>query len=47
LRERVIAAIEEGATREEAAERHHVSLSSVERFLRLKHERGSVDPAQF
>jgi transposase len=47
LRARVIEAIEEGATREEAAERHEVSLSSVGRFLRLKRERGSVDPAQF
>ena len=47
LRERVIEAIEEGATREETAERHHVSLSSVGRFLRLKRETGSVSPAQF
>lgn len=47
LRGRVVAAIEEGATREEAAERHHVSLSSVGRFLRLKRENGSVDPAKF
>jgi transposase len=47
LRARVIEAIEEGATREEAAERHEVSLSSVGRFLRLKRERGSVSPAQF
>jgi hypothetical protein len=41
LRARVIEAIEEGATREEAAERHEVSLSSVGRFLRLKRERGA------
>ena len=47
LRERVIEAIEEGATREEAAERHHLSLSSVGRFLRLKRESGSVSPAKF
>jgi Homeodomain-like domain len=47
LRARVIEAIEEGATREEAAERHQVSLSSVGRFLRLKREKGSVSPAQF
>jgi transposase len=47
LRARVIEAIEEGATREEVAERHGVSLSSVGRFLRLKRERGSVGPAQF
>jgi transposase len=47
LRARVIEAIEEGATREEAAERHHVSLSSVGRFLRLKRDRGSVRAAKF
>lgn len=47
LRARVIEAIEEGATREEASERHHVSLSSVGRFLRLKRERGSVSAAKF
>jgi len=47
LRARVIASIEEGATREEAAERHHVSLSSVGRFLRRKRETGSVSEAQF
>ena len=40
LRARVIEAIEEGATREEAAERHEVSLSSVGRFLRLKARKG-------
>jgi transposase len=44
---RVVAAVAEGATREEAAERHDVSLSSVGRFLRLKHETGSVSPAKF
>ena len=38
---RVIVSVEEGATLEEAAERHHVSLSSVVRFLRLKRETGS------
>ena len=47
LRARVVAAIEEGATREEAAERHDVSLSSVGRFLRLKREQGSVSPSKF
>ena len=44
LRARVVEAVEEGATREEAAERHDVSLSSVGRFLRLKRETGSVRP---
>ena len=47
LRSRVIESIEEGATREEAAERHHVSLSSVGRFLRRKRETGSVSGVQF
>jgi|SRR5215208_114459 len=47
LRVRVIVAIEEGATLEEAAERHHVSLSSVGRFLRRKRETGKVNPAKF
>src|SRR5882672_11251663 len=47
LRARVIAAIEEGLTREEAAERHHVSLSSVGRFLRRQRATGSVSPAKF
>jgi len=47
LRARVVAAVEEGATREEAAERHDVSLSSVGRFLRLERETGSVSPAKF
>jgi transposase len=47
LRARVVASIEEGATRAEAAEQHHVSLSSVGRFLRRKRETGSVSPAQF
>ena len=47
LRTRVVAAIEEGATREEAAERHVVSLSSVGRFVRLKRVRGSVSPEKF
>lgn len=47
LRARVIVAVEEGATLEEAAERHHVSLSSVGRFLRRKRETGNVNPAKF
>ena len=38
LRARVTASIEEGATRPEAAEQHHVSLSSVGRFLWRKRE---------
>lgn len=47
LRTRVIEAVKEGATYEEAAERHHVSLSSVGRFLRRERETGSVSPAKF
>jgi hypothetical protein len=47
LRARVVDAVAEGATREEAADRHEVSLSSVGRFLRLKRDTGSVSPAKF
>jgi transposase len=47
LRARVVAAIEVGATRPEAAEQHEISLSSVGRYLRRKRETGSVSPAQF
>ena len=47
LRVRLVEEIEQGATREEAAERFGVSLSSVGRFLRLERETGSVSPAQF
>jgi transposase len=47
LRARVVVEIEHGATREEAAERFGVSLSSVGRFLRLERETGSVSPAKF
>jgi transposase len=47
LRVRVVETVEEGATREEAAERHGVSLSTVGRFLRRKRETGSIRPAKF
>src|SRR5215470_6113739 len=47
LRARVVEEIEQGATREEAAERFGVSLSSVGRFLRLERETGSISPAKF
>lgn len=47
LRARVVEAVEQGSTREEAAERHDVSLSSTGRFLRRKRETGSVKPAKF
>jgi transposase len=47
LRTRVVATVEAGATRLEAAEHHDISLSSVGRYLRRKRESGSVSPAQF
>ena len=47
LRARVVEEIEQGATREEAAERFGVSVSSVGRFLRLARETGSVSSAKF
>jgi transposase len=47
LRARVVEEIEQGATREEAAERFGVSLSSVGRFLRLERETDSISPAKF
>lgn len=47
LRVRLLEEIEQGATREEAAERFGVSVSSVGRFLRLERETGSVSPAKF
>ena len=47
LRARVVASIEQGATRAEAAEQHQISLSTVGRFLRRQRETGSVSPAQF
>jgi transposase len=47
LRERVVAAIEEGGTIEEVAEQYDVSVSSVVRFLRSSRETGGVTPAKF
>jgi transposase len=47
LRERVVAAIESGETREEVAERYGLSLSTVGRLIRRKRETGSVDPDKF
>ena len=38
LRERVVATVKEGAKQPEVAERFKVSLSSVERYLRLDRE---------
>ncbi len=47
LRERAIQAIESGETRESAAERFGISLSTVGRYIRLKRETGQVKPKQF
>ncbi len=38
LRERVVAAVKEGVKQPQVAERFKVSLSSVERYLRLDRE---------
>ena len=46
LRARVVNDIAEGATLAETAD-HHVSLSSVVRFLRLKRSTGNIRPAKF
>jgi transposase len=47
LRERVIAAIEAGHTREEVAELFNMALSTVGGFIKLKRETGSVSPDKF
>jgi transposase len=47
LRERVIAAIEAGHTREEVAELFNVALSTVGGFIKRKRETGSVSPDKF
>src|SRR5262249_19933444 len=47
LRARVVNDIAEGATLAETADHHHVSLSSVVRFLRLKRSTGNIRPAKF
>ncbi len=47
LRLAVVRTIEAGYMREEAAELHGVSLSSVGRFIKLWRRRESVDPAKF
>jgi transposase len=47
LRLAVVRSIEAGYTREEAAEMHGVSLSSVGRFINLWRRRKSVEPAKF
>src|SRR5215472_6506914 len=47
LRARVVNDIAEGATLAETADHHHVSLSSVVRFLRLKRNTGNIGPTKF
>ena len=45
LRERIVSAYEQGQGSQQAlADRFNVSLSSVERLLRLKRETGSLEP---
>src|SRR5208337_641573 len=47
LRERVVAAIEAGHTREEVAELFKMALSTVGGFIKRKRETGSVSPDKF
>src|ERR1700726_3646224 len=47
LRERVVAAIESGDTREEVAELYNMALSTVGGFIKRKRETGSVSPDKF
>src|ERR1700730_18661669 len=47
LRERVVAAIEAGHTREEVAELYNMALSTVGGFIKRKRERGSVSADKF
>jgi transposase len=44
LRERVIAAVEEGASRHEAAERFEISASSAVKWLQAWHDHGVAAP---
>jgi transposase len=44
LRERVVAALEKGMNRDEAAELFEVGVATVYRWKRLKRENGSVEP---
>ena len=47
LRERVVAAIESGHTREQVAELYNMALSTVGGFIKRKRETGSVSPDKF
>jgi len=47
LRERVVAAIESGYTREEVGELYNMALSTIGGFIRRKRETGSVSPHKF
>jgi transposase len=42
LRERVIGAVERGQSRPEVAARFEVSVSTIERWLRMKRETGGL-----
>jgi transposase len=45
-RERAVAAIESGHTREEVAEFYNLALSAIGGFIKRKRETGSVSPGQ-
>src|SRR5260370_33029898 len=47
LRERVVAAIEAGHTREEVAKRYNMALSTVGGFIKRKRQTGSGSPDKF
>jgi transposase len=47
LRERVVAAIEAGHTREEVAELYNMALSTVGGLIKRKRETGSISPDKF
>jgi transposase len=47
LRERVVAAIEDGHTRVKVAELYNMALSTVGGFIKRKRETGSISPGKF
>src|SRR5271169_2233589 len=47
LRERVVAAIEDGHTRVKVAELYNMALSTVGGFIKRKRETGSISPDKF
>lgn len=46
LRERVLAAIEAGETRQSVADRFAIDISSVGRYIRRKRDTGSLEPGK-